>query len=119
MTATIGSFFTSEKTTLDDECLDTTDSNLQMLVPWYLMAAYAYYVEDDPILSDMMFDKLAKKMLDHWEEITHHHKEYITKEDLAAGSFLGKYPSRVEGGLKLLREVYYGKNSKRTNRRST
>jgi hypothetical protein len=119
MTASIGSFFVNEKTTLDQECLDTIDANLQMMVPWYLMAAYAYYEEDNPILSDSMFDKLAKKMLEHWDEITHQHKGCITKEDLTAGSFLGKYPSRVQGGLKSLREVYYGKNSERTNPRST
>ena len=121
MTATIGSFFTEEKTNLDDECLKTVDANIQMMVPWYLMAAFAYYEQDDPILSDSCFDRLAKKMLEHWDELTHQHKECITKDDLYAGSFLGKYPSRVEGGLKSLREVYYGKNSntERTHYRSS
>ncbi len=33
-------------------CMDTIESNPNMLVPWYIMAAYAYYVEDDPLLSE-------------------------------------------------------------------
>ena len=119
MSATLGSFFDEESKNLDHQCLDIIDSNINMTVPWYLMAAYAYYVEDDPILSDSLFDRLAKKMLEHWSEIEHQHKDCIKKNELEAGSFLGKYPSRVEGGLKSLREVYYGKNTRRTNRRST
>lgn len=74
------------------------------MVPYYLMAAYAYYVEDDAIFSDGFFDNMAKTMLERWDEIEHFHKEYITKDDLEAGTFLGDYPSRVEGALKSLRE---------------
>ena len=48
----------------DKECGDVIDDNLNMTVPWYLMAAYAYYEEDRPILSDSYFDRLAKKMLE-------------------------------------------------------
>jgi hypothetical protein len=119
MSSTLGSFFDEESKNLDHQCLDVIDSNINMTVPWYLMAAYAYYLEDDPILSDSLFDRLAKKMLEHWSEIEHQHKHCITKNDLEAGSYLGEYPSRVEGGLQSLREIYYGKNTRRTNRRST
>jgi len=111
MSATLGSFFTEEKVNLDNECLDATYINLQMMIPWYLMAAFAYYEQDDPILSDGLFDRLAKKMIQHWDELEHQHKEYISKDDLCAGTFLGKYPSRVEGGLQSLRDIYYGKKS--------
>ncbi len=37
--------------------------NLNMMVPYYLMAAYAYYKEDDPIFSDAFFDNMGKTML--------------------------------------------------------
>ena len=60
-------------------------------------------MEDNPILSDSIFDRLAKKMLSNWEEIQHMHKEFITKADLEAGTFLGKYPSRMKGALTSLR----------------
>ena len=77
--------------------------NLNMMVPYYLMAAYAYYKQDDPIFTDAFFDNMGKTMLERWDDIDHYHKEYINKGDLEAGTFLGKYPTRVEGALKSLR----------------
>ena len=77
--------------------------NLNMMVPWYLMASYAYYKQDDPIFSDEFFDNMGKTMLERWDDIEHWHKEYINKGDLEAGTFLGEYPSRVKGALKNLR----------------
>lgn len=74
-------------------------SNPNMLVPLYLMMCYAYYVEDNPIVSDGFFDKFAKKLLKEYDGITHHHKYLIDKDDLEAGSFLGSYPLIVEGAL--------------------
>ena len=97
---------------LDKHCLDLVDNNDNMLVPWYLMASYAYYKQDNPILSDQVFDKLARKMLKHWDEIEHHHKELITKEDLRAGTYLGEYPKRVEGAVNHIREVCLGKQKR-------
>lgn len=76
-----------------------------MTVPYYLMASYAYYVEDDPIFTDGFYDALAKQILDNWDTITHRHRDVLSKDDLAAGSFLGEYPSIVEGALKSLRET--------------
>jgi|TARA_B100001057_G_scaffold123835_1_gene122664 predicted ATP-dependent Lon-type protease len=79
--------------------------NLNMMVPYYLMASYAYYKQDDPIFSDAFFDNMGKTMLERWEDIAHFHKEYINKGDLEAGTYLGKYPTRVEGALRSLRNV--------------
>jgi hypothetical protein len=90
---------------LDEHAAKLFEKNINMMVPYYLMASYAYYVEDKPIFSDGFFDEMGKKMLACWDDIEHFHKEYITKGDLEAGTFLGEYPSRVEGGLKSLREV--------------
>jgi len=75
-----------------------------MVVPWYLMASYAYYVQDDPIISDRLFDLMCKRMLENWDKIEHFHKSYIKKDYLEAGTFLGEYPSRVEGGLRSVRD---------------
>lgn len=75
-----------------------------MAVPYYLMASYAYYVQDDPIFTDGFYDTLAKRILDNWNTITHRHRDVLNKDDLEAGSFLGEYPSIVEGALKSLRE---------------
>lgn len=91
------------KVLFDKDLLDSLDNSINMAVPWYLMAAYAYYVEDNPILEDHTFDRLAKKMLDHWDEIEHMHKFHITKDSLAAGTFLGDYPTRIRGAVSALR----------------
>jgi hypothetical protein len=88
---------------LDDHAAQLFVENINMMVPWYLMAAYAYYKEDDPILSDTFFDSMAKTMLAVWDDIEHRHKHLITVDDLEAGSYLGEYPSIVEGALKDLR----------------
>ena len=95
---------------LDQHAAELFKKNIHMMVPWYLMASYAYYEQGDPIFSDAFFDDMGKTMLSCWDDIEHFHKEYITKGDLEAGTFLGKYPSRVEGGLKSLREAYFTKS---------
>ena len=79
--------------------------NINMMVPYYLMASYAYYKEDDPIFSDGFFDAMGQTMLERWDDITHYHKFYITKSDLEAGTFLGQYPTRIEGALRSLRNI--------------
>lgn len=95
---------------LDSQAQEIFDDNINMMVPWYLMASYAYYVQDDAIFSDGFFDSIGKVMLERWDEIEHFHKEHITKGDLEAGTFLGKYPSRVEGGLDAVRKKFYTKS---------
>ena len=102
----------TEARDLDKTCADLIDTNINMAVPWYIMAAYAYYVEDDPILSDSRFDRLAKTMLENWDKIEHMHKHLITKSDLEAGTYLGEYPSRVEGAVKQIREIHFGKQKR-------
>ena len=87
----------------DKDCLDVVDDNLNMAVPWYLMASYAYYEEDRPILSDNVFDRLARKILEFWEVIDHLHKDYLNEDMLKAGTFIGEYPSRVKFALQELR----------------
>lgn len=87
----------------DQQCMDAIE-NPNMMVPWYLMAAYSYYEQDDPILSDGLFDALAKRMLECWDDIDHWHKDLITTEDLEAGTLLARdFPERVKGAVKHLR----------------
>lgn len=86
--------------------------NVNMMIPWYLMASYAYYKEDKPIFSDGFFDNMAKTMLECWDDIEHFHKDLLTKEDLVAGSYLGKYPERTKGGLRSLREETRSRSKK-------
>lgn len=90
---------------LDDYAAEIFADNINMMVPWYLMAAYAYYKQDDPILSDAFFDAMGKTMLEVWDDIDHRHKHLITVDDLQAGSYLGDYPSIIEGALRELKKI--------------
>lgn len=79
---------------LDTYCRERIEKYPPCMVAWYLMAAYGYYVKDTPILSDGMFDDLAKRLLAAYDDIEHIHKHLITKDDLMAGSLLLKqYPN--------------------------
>lgn len=98
---------------LDDYAAEIFADNINMMVPWYLMAAYAYYKQDDPILSDQFFDSMAKTMLTVWDDINHRHKHLITVNDLEAGSYLGEYPSIVEGALEEMLAQRRTKRSKK------
>jgi hypothetical protein len=84
---------------LDDYAAEIFADNINMMVPWYLMAAYAYYKQDEPILTDAFFDAMGKTMLERWDDINHYHKHLITVDDLQAGTYLGDYPSIVKGAL--------------------
>jgi NAD-dependent DNA ligase len=89
---------------LDDHAAEIFAKNINMMVPYYLMASYAYYVEDDPIFTDGFYDNLSKTILAVWDSIEHHHKHILTTDMLEAGSFIGEYPSIVSGALESLRE---------------
>lgn len=72
----------------------------------YLMCSYAYYIDDEPLISDAHFDKLAKFILENWDAIDHPHKKFISKNDLMAGTFLGEYPSMVKGAVASYRKEF-------------
>ena len=60
-------------------------------ISMYLMAAYAYYKDDDPIMDDYQFDALAKYLEQNIDRLPPHpHKHLITKDDLRAGTYLGE-----------------------------
>ncbi len=47
---------------------------------------------DTPIISDALFDEMAKVMVTSWDEITHQHKRLITPEHLKSGSLYDLKP---------------------------
>ena len=71
----------------------------------YLMCSYAYYVEDKPLISDYEFDMLSKYIMQNYDKIDHFHKHLVTKGDLEAGTYLGKYPERVKGAVRHWRTI--------------
>jgi|TARA_B110000211_G_C13948619_1_gene495075 NAD-dependent DNA ligase len=66
----------------------------------YLMCAYAYYEENTNLITDAEFDQLAKDILANYDNIEHMHKHLVTKKDLEAGTYLGKYPHMVVGATR-------------------
>jgi NAD-dependent DNA ligase len=63
------------------------------------MAAYAYHVDHDPIISDSQYDRMIKRMLDHWSEIEHKHKELISIKD----HHVETYPFMIKTAVKDMR----------------
>lgn len=80
-------------------------ANADTLVPHYLMACYAYYVEDNPLISDQLFDLITKRLINELPSLTHPHKDLITMDDLIAGTgYALVYPSIVKGAVLSMRE---------------
>jgi len=76
-------------------------------VAMYMMAAYAYYVEDDPIMDDWSFDQYALIILEDYEKWSKH-PHCPSREDLEAGTYLGEYPKIVIGALNHYRKNILG-----------
>ena len=66
---------------IDTHMNDIIDKNENMTIPYYLMASYAYYKDDDPILTDGAYDALAKRILENFMfnsiNILMHHYTFI------------------------------------------
>lgn len=87
-------------TTYDRLMWETVTRRPGASVAWYLMASYAYYELDTPLLSDDAFDHLAKWMLERWADIQHRHKHLITEDDLRAGTLLRRdFPEMAKGAV--------------------
>ena len=70
------------------------------------MSSYAYYVEDDPIVSDAEYDIICRMLDENWEEIEHSHKSWVVREDLKAGTgYSLEYPDRVKHATQHYREA--------------
>ena len=73
-------------------------------VAMYLLASYAYYMNDDPIMSDHEFDELAQYLLKNFDRYSKH-PHCPSKDDLRAGTYLGKYPTIVTVALNEYRKL--------------
>lgn len=88
---------------LCDECIEKTPESA---IAWFLMASYAYYVLDKPILTDACYDMLCMYINDNWLFLFHPHKDLISKEDLESGTgyYLKEedYPTIVKNSARRL-----------------
>lgn len=61
--------------------------NLHASLQLYLMSSYYYYCVYDSIIEDSEYDRLAKRLLKHYDKWQDHQHAYlVTKEDLKAGT---------------------------------
>ena len=73
-------------------------TNINMLVPYYLMYSYAYYQENESLIEDSEYDQICQDLITNWNNITHWHKPLLSLESLKAGTGYDiKYPPRVVG----------------------
>ena len=67
---------------------------------WWLSSSMAYYILYESLLSDEVFDKLSKYLLENYDKLEHTNKSLVTKEGLKAGTgyYLRRedYPLRVQ-----------------------
>ena len=83
-----------------------------MLVPYYLMFSYAYYKENESLITDSEYDQICRDLITNWNDITHWHKPLLDLESLKAGTVYDiKYPNRVvTAALSLIKENTLNRN---------
>ena len=100
------SFVMSLEPSHERECRATVSANPNMLVPWYLMASHAYHWLDRIIISDALYDEICQRLDSEWDAITHWHKSYVDRSDLAycSGKYLteNRMPQRAYWALQQL-----------------
>ena len=88
----------------DKRCLRICRGNIKRAVSWYVMASYAYYVDDDPIITDECFDKVTKMLLKAHPTLNEEEQKLLPVDLLKAGTYLGEYPAWTPGVVELSRE---------------
>jgi hypothetical protein len=84
-------------TALEAYCRDRIASNPNLLVPWWIMAAWTYdRVGSETLISDALFDEIAVRIDREWETITHWHKPLLDRRMLkSALAIRGQWPLRA------------------------
>jgi hypothetical protein len=91
---------------LDAECLWVMGRSPNAAIPWFLMASYLYYHHDISLISDGLYDQMAKAILEAWDELEHMHKHLLTCDALRSGTMfmltVEDYPGMTRGGARHL-----------------
>jgi len=73
------------------------EKDYNLLVPWFLMASYAYYDLKDDIMSDCEFDYITILLKKNWKKVKHPHKKLITLDMLNASTgYSIKYTNMIK-----------------------
>ena len=82
----------------------------------YLVHSYIYYHLDNSVIADSEYDKMAKYILEHYDELDHPHKHLISKDALEAGTMLlreDEYPAIVRDTAKMVKKGLIGTEEKK------
>jgi len=84
-------------TALEGYCRSVVDRNPNMLVPWWIMAAWVYdRVGGEALVSDALFDEIAARLDREWDSITHWHKPLLDRRMLKSALAIGgQWPLRA------------------------
>ena len=52
----------------------------------WMVASYLYYIRYESVMEDSAYDDICKRLLECYDDITHEHKRFVSKEDLQAGT---------------------------------
>ncbi len=77
-----------ERTTLNDLVLirveDVEAFSSARLVPFYLMASFAYYELNSNFMEDAAYDRICVRLRAEWRRVVHPHKHLIKFDSLSA-----------------------------------
>lgn len=62
------------------------ESSLNMLVPYFLSASYLYYIRDESLFSDALYDAICEALRENFDDLEHRHKHVIDRDALMAGT---------------------------------
>ena len=84
----------------DQKCLRVSRNNNSAAISWVLMASYAYYIEDDPIISDIVYDGLIRQLGNSFGEwAAQPNATFITMDRIKAGSLFDVAADQYPFGL--------------------
>lgn len=66
------------------KALESEDTDI--LVPWFLISSLLYYHADISIISDGLYDEIAKILYEQWDGLRHPHVSVLNKDMLLAGT---------------------------------
>ena len=78
------------------------------------MYSYAYYKENESLITDSEYDQICQDLITNWNNITHWHKPLLSLESLKAGTGydITKYPNRVVGAaIALIKNRHMGERN--------
>lgn len=85
---------------MDEYIRECFKVNKNSAMSFFLIASYCYYCRYDSIMSDEVFDGIAKWLLKEYDKIQHVNKDLVTKEMLNSGTAYNlkesDYPLRVK-----------------------